>query len=110
MRGAIALSVMIGTFATGCFATGSTAGCVAADALATARYIHDERPLFYADEAASTDFISPALFKLLKRDWQCQAPGDICAIEANPWVNAQDRNDPPRLKIRHPGCLDRRRS
>lgn len=85
MRSAIALSVLIGSLA-----AGSAAACVAPDPLATARYIRDERPLFYADEGASADFISPALFKLLKRDWQCQAPGDICAVGADPWVNAQD--------------------
>lgn len=85
MLSAIALSVLMSSVA-----AGSAAACVAPDPLATARYIHDERLLFYADEGASADLISPALFKLLKRDWQCQAPGDICAIEADPWVNAQD--------------------
>lgn len=85
MRSAIALSILMSSVA-----AASTAPCVAPDPLATARYIHDERRLFYADEGASADFISPPLYKLLKRDWQCQSPGDICAIEADPWVNAQD--------------------
>lgn len=68
---------------------GSLNACPVTDPVAAARAMYTEHHDFYADPA-HVDFLSPALTKLLKRDWACQAPGDECAIGADPWVDAQD--------------------
>jgi hypothetical protein len=34
--------------------------------------------------------VTPALFKLLEKEWACVAAGQVCAVDADPWLAAQD--------------------
>jgi hypothetical protein len=64
--------------------------CPAKNPLDTARWIYSNHADFYVNGKGGPDYLSSALRDLLKRDWKCQEPGDQCAIDANPWTNAQD--------------------
>jgi hypothetical protein len=66
------------------------AACVAADPAGTARWVFEHADEFYVHKKGSPRYLSPALYALLQRDWKCQEPGEICAIGAYPWTNAQD--------------------
>lgn len=66
------------------------ADCVAKDPAATAQWVFEHASQFYVFKEGSPKYLSAELYKLLKRDWKCQEPGELCAIEADPWTNAQD--------------------
>lgn len=66
------------------------ADCVAPDPVTTARWVYEHAASFYVAGEGKAQYLSPQLFKLLQRDWKCQEPGDICAIEAYPWTDTQD--------------------
>ncbi|UXI68598.1 hypothetical protein [Tahibacter amnicola] len=57
---------------------------------AAARMLYEQHYGFYRADAGGSAPLAPALRSLLVRDWQCQAPGEVCALGADPWVNAQD--------------------
>lgn len=65
-------------------------GCVAKDPAGTVQWVFEHASQFYVHNEGSPRYLSPELYKLLKRDWKCQEPGELCAIEADPWTNAQD--------------------
>jgi hypothetical protein len=68
------------------------AACVNDSPVAAAKSFYAKHPNFYAENpAAIKNSISPRLFSALMLEHKC-AQGDICAIEASPWTNAQDGN------------------
>ena len=71
-------------------ATAAQAECVAPDPAATARWVYEHAASFYVSGEGKAHYLSPQLLKLLQRDWKCQEPGEVCAIEAYPWTDTQD--------------------
>jgi hypothetical protein len=63
--------------------SGAAFACPASDPVAMARDMYTSQYYFYADGKPS-EHLSPALLKLLQRDWKCQEPGEQCAIGADP--------------------------
>lgn len=67
------------------------AACLAGDTLQTARLFYERHYGFYAaPQAGIREAVTPALFKLLEKEWACVAAGQVCAVEADPWLAAQD--------------------
>jgi hypothetical protein len=72
------------------------ATCIAEGPLETAQWIHSQERAFAfrADDAAlgkRAAFLSAALHSLLLTEWKCQELEDgVCALESDPWINAQD--------------------
>ena len=70
--------------------------CVADGPLETARWIHaNERSFAFQqtgrDLTKRATFVSPELYALLRAEWRCQdAEEGLCALDADPWLNAQD--------------------
>ena len=54
------------------------------------RHIFTESPDFYTYKTSTPGFVSVGLGKLLERDWKCQEPGDLCAMDVYPWTQTQD--------------------
>jgi len=79
-------------FAVACLLSSTAhAACPAATPVDSARWIYEKHQDFYVNGKGSADYLSKPLLTLLKRDWTCQGPGgDQCAIDANPWTDAQD--------------------
>jgi hypothetical protein len=83
------------------WATQSGAACVADDPVATARWIYanDRGFAFHQsgrDLSKRVTYLSPALYALLRADWECQKVEEgICALDADPWLNAQDGEELP---------------
>lgn len=78
-----------------------SAACPATDPVATAQWVFKNHQNFYAFKKGSAEYLSPALYGLLKTDWQCQKEGDECAIDGDPWTNAQDGDilQPPTYQL-----------
>jgi hypothetical protein len=55
-----------------------------------ANYIFTASPDFYTYKTEIPDIVSLKLGKLLGRDWKCQEPGELCALDVYPWTQAQD--------------------
>ncbi|MBL8224637.1 MAG: hypothetical protein JNM50_04840 [Chromatiales bacterium] len=72
------------------------AACVAEGPLETARWIHARERAFAfraedADPGNRHAFLSATLYSLLRAEWECQDVEEgICALESDPWINAQD--------------------
>lgn len=64
--------------------------CPAPDPVKTANWIFSNHYFFYASGKGSAEYLSSNLLALLKADWKCQEQGGECAIDADPWLNAQD--------------------
>ena len=65
------------------------AQCVS-DPADIAKTFYSQHPdFYYEDPKTVSDLIAPRLLAALKLEYAC-AQGDICAIEAVPWTNAQD--------------------
>lgn len=44
----------------------------------------------YTNPVKFRKFITPRLFIALQKEYRCTEPGELCAIESNPWTDAQD--------------------
>jgi hypothetical protein len=81
--------------------TQAGADCVADGPLATARWIYtNDRDFAFQQTARDlserSTYLSPSLLGLLLADWRCQvAEQGVCALDADPWVNAQDGEELP---------------
>lgn len=65
------------------------AQCVA-DPADAAKAFYSQHPNFYYENPKTvSDLVAPRLLAALKLEYAC-AQGDICAIEAVPWTDAQD--------------------
>ena len=78
-----------------CFMTpsifhGAYAACASDDPAAVAKSFHDKHAEFSSEDPAKIKtIITPRFFDALDREYKC-AQGDVCAIEADPWTDAQD--------------------
>lgn len=48
------------------------------------------RNFYYTDPAKIKELLTPDFFSVLSREAECNADGEVCAIDADPWTNAQD--------------------
>lgn len=73
----------------------ASAACVADDPESMAQWIYDNDRSFYAqtikfDFHQRISYLSPRLYALLAAKWDCEnAEQGICALGADPWINAQ---------------------
>jgi len=66
------------------------AGCETTAPEAVAKAFYSKHANFYFEDPIKIEsLIAPRLFAALSREYKC-AKGDICAIDAVPWTNAQD--------------------
>jgi len=70
------------------------------DPVAVAQSLYAGHHDFYVADAPDAAVLSPQLLALLQRDWRCQAPGDECAISADPWTAAQEGEALPPVRYR----------
>lgn len=54
---------------------------------ALAVHLHKDAYTFYVDADAARPYVSDSLHTLIARDNACE---EVCAIEADPWIEAQD--------------------
>jgi hypothetical protein len=73
----------------------TSAACLGKDPLsATKAFYRHHVDFYYADPAKFKELVSPALFKVLAQEHAC-AQGQECALDSDPWMNAQDGNITP---------------
>lgn len=72
------------------FSGAALAACPANTPTDTARWIYTQHADFYVKGKGGPQYLSATLLEWLKKDWACQGSGDVCAITANPWTDAQD--------------------
>ena len=83
----------------------SAIACVATGPVKTAQWIQsNERSFAFQSEGedlvARKRFLSPRLYGLLAANWKCEnAEQGICALDSDPWVNAQDGGELPPIKF-----------
>lgn len=65
------------------------AQCVSDPADAAKAFYSQHPNFYYEDPKTVSDLVAPRLLAALKLEYAC-AQGDICAIEAVPWTDAQD--------------------
>ena len=69
---------------------GAYAACASDDPAVVAKSFHDKHAEFSSEDPAKIKtIITPRFFDALDREYKC-AQGDLCAIEADPWTDAQD--------------------
>ena len=69
---------------------GAYAACESDDPVAVAKSFHDKHAEFSSEDPAKIKtIVTPRFFDALDREYKC-AQGDLCAIEADPWTDAQD--------------------
>lgn len=74
-----------------CCAAPAQAACLGATPLAAARAWFERHYDFFNDDPApSRDLYAPALYELLRREYACTSQGELCALDADPWLDAQD--------------------
>jgi hypothetical protein len=69
---------------------GAQASCAADDPAVVAKSFYSKHAQFTSEDPAKIKtIISPRLFTALDQEYKC-AQGQICALEADPWTDAQD--------------------
>lgn len=67
------------------------AACLGSGTLQTARTFYEHHYSFFsAPQPGTREAVTPGLLKLLEKEWACAAKGQLCAMEADPWLDAQD--------------------
>lgn len=64
--------------------------CVSQDPTVVARWLYEKAPGFSHNPASGGDHLAIALRKLIERDQKLCPKGDVCAIDWDPWTDAQD--------------------
>jgi hypothetical protein len=75
-----------------CLASGQAAlaDCLGDDPTSAAKaFYQDHADFYYADPARLQGLIAPRLLKLLTMNFAC-SDGQECALDSDPWVDAQD--------------------
>ena len=66
------------------------AACVSDDPIVVAQSFFDKHAAFSSENPSQIkSIITPRFFDALDREFKC-AQGDVCAIESDPWTDAQD--------------------
>ncbi len=64
--------------------------CIQGDGVGFAKMFYEKhQDFYYADSAGIKNLLTPRLLAILEKDHKC-SNGEICAIEADPWISAQD--------------------
>lgn len=50
----------------------------------------EHRNFYYAEPAKVKALLTPAFFAVLSEEAKCNGEGEVCAIDADPWISAQD--------------------
>lgn len=50
----------------------------------------EHRDFYYAEPAKVKALLTPAFFAVLSEEAKCNGEGEVCAIDADPWISAQD--------------------
>lgn len=50
----------------------------------------EHKDFYYADPVPLKALLTPDFFAVLSSEAECNADGEVCAIDADPWINAQD--------------------
>lgn len=67
------------------------AACDNAAAVKLAKAFWSEhRDFYYAEPAKVKALLTPAFFAVLSEEAKCNGEGEVCAIDADPWISAQD--------------------
>lgn len=74
------------------FSTAQGASCLGKDPVETARNFYKKYPDFYARNTQPLGLVlTPTFASVLQRNYDCQIREQgICALDADPWTNAQD--------------------
>lgn len=81
---------ILACFAVFLSAGSSLAACPADDPVASAKGFYSAHRSFYMEEPSKIkNLASPRLLAVLEKEFKC-SNGEICAIEADPWMDAQD--------------------
>src|SRR5438874_614596 len=69
---------------------GAYAACATDDPAAVAKSFYTKHAQFSSEDPAKIrSIITPRFFAALEQEYKC-AQGQICALEADPWIDAQD--------------------
>ncbi|HEX7646749.1 MAG TPA: hypothetical protein VF450_05000 [Noviherbaspirillum sp.] len=76
--------------------------------LAAAREVFAKHGNFYGHPDENASLLTPEFATLLKRENACSSKGQICAIDSNPWLGAQDggMSEPYRWSIERQSASD----
>lgn len=50
----------------------------------------EHRDFYYTEPAKVKALLTPAFFAVLSEEAKCNGEGEVCAIDADPWISAQD--------------------
>ncbi|WP_421199699.1 hypothetical protein [Aeromonas enteropelogenes] len=50
----------------------------------------EHRDFYYAEPTKAKALLTPAFFAVLSEEAKCNGEGEVCAIDADPWISAQD--------------------
>ncbi|GGY85645.1 hypothetical protein GCM10011613_33140 [Cellvibrio zantedeschiae] len=48
------------------------------------------RDFYYSEPSKVKNLLSPEFYNILENEYKCKSKGELCAIETDPWVSAQD--------------------
>ncbi len=69
-------------------------GYAACDNAATVKlamaFWNEHRDFYYTEPAKVKALLTPAFFAVLSEEAKCNGEGEVCAIDADPWISAQD--------------------
>ncbi|MGY3895891.1 hypothetical protein [Aeromonas enterica] len=69
----------------------SHAACDNKTALTLAKaFWREHRDFYYTEPDNIKDLLTPDFFTVLSSEARCNADGEACALDADPWINAQD--------------------
>lgn len=90
------------------FQQAANATCEKSDVAKTAKEIFtNHRDFFSVDPVTIKSLLAPELFAVLADEYSCTSQGELCAIEADPWLDAQDGDiaEPIRFTVTNQGAL-----
>lgn len=84
------LVILVLSFVSALHDLSAHAACAGDDPIASARSFYVEHREFSLESPSKIkQFVSPQLFAALDKEFKC-AQGEVCALEADPWTDAQD--------------------
>lgn len=67
------------------------AGCENANVERLAKdFFTSHRNFYYAEPSEVKSLLTPEFYTTLENEYKCKSQGELCAIEADPWLSAQD--------------------
>ncbi len=67
------------------------AGCENANVEQLAKdFFGSHRNFYYVEPLEVKSLLTPEFYTILENEYKCKSEGELCAIEADPWLSAQD--------------------